>query len=154
MEKFRINFKYATLIYILIGVGVLVGALSLYLNVKNLIDAYNGELLKIDSFNFVSKILFTLLSLLLITYGISLILACNYKVNEKVIVFRIGLLRSKYEISKIIRITHFKKTDSLVVYFNDQTYTVIIISPNDFERFIKTVREIKNDVIFENEIEN
>ena len=154
MEKFRINFKYATLIYILIGVGVLVGALSLYFNVKNLIDAYNGGLLTIDSFNFVSKILFALLSLLLIVYGISLIFACNYKVNEKIIVFRIGLLRSKYELSKIIRITHFKKTDSLVIYFSDQTYTVIIISPNDFERFIKTVREIKNDVIFENEIEN
>ena len=53
------------------------------------------------------------------------------------------------DINDVVQITHFKKSDKLVLYFKDAKYTVVIISPEKYEDFIFALREENRQIIYD-----
>ena len=64
-----------------------------------------------------------------------------------------GFIKSKIDISEIIEITHFKKSNKLVVYFKDGKYTVIVIASELYDNFVIAVRESNKSIIFDVKID-
>ena len=43
---------------------------------------------------------------------------------------------------------HFKKSDKLVIYFKDDSFTVIVISPEDYSDFVVALREVNPQIYY------
>jgi hypothetical protein len=64
-----------------------------------------------------------------------------------------GLIRSKIDLADIICLTHFKKSDKLVAYFKDGTYTVIVIASQEYGEFVRSVREQNPSILYNAKID-
>ena len=53
----------------------------------------------------------------------------------------------------VTEITHFKKSDKLVLYYKPDKYVVIVIDPLCYDDFVKTVRQINPMIIFDSQID-
>lgn len=141
MKKFR--FKYSPTVWILLAVVLILSIVGLLWNVLNLVEYSFLGALKIVTY---SLIIFMNAVLTALVLGI--MLCGRYVVKGKVLITRFGFFTSKTSISDICQITHFKKSDKLVVYFNDAKYSVIVISPNEYEKFAVTIRNINRAIIY------
>jgi hypothetical protein len=77
----------------------------------------------------------------------------NYAIKGKNIVCNLGFLKTTFNIEEVTQITHFKKSDKLVLYFINGNYTVIVISPEEYERFILAVREVNSKILYSTAID-
>ena len=64
-----------------------------------------------------------------------------------------GFIRTKIEVEKITAVIHFKKSDKLVIYFNQNKYAVVVISPSEYDNFISALREVNPKIAFDNRID-
>lgn len=83
---------------------------------------------------------------LLLIIFISLLARSFYRVTDKEIILRFGIIKSTYKIDEITSVHLFTKTNKLVVYLKNDTYTVIVVKPEWHNEFIKTLTA-KNDKI-------
>lgn len=145
-NSFRL--KYSAIVWVLLGVVVALCLAGFVLNVYNFIYFLAG--------NVVEAITFALLVLAtgaLLFIVISVILLGRYTVKDGVLCMHLGAFKTKTDINDITEITHFKKSNKLIVYFSDSKYTVVLISPNDYERFVLAVREHNKKIVFSTRID-
>lgn len=147
MKKFKIN--YTSLVITLICVCIAIFVAGLVFAIVRLVDVY-----KLDKINAVIYVIIIALDLVLLTFTISLLFFSKYCLTADKLILSFGFIKVIYEINEIIEINHFKKTDKLVVYFNNQKYTVILISSKNYDEFIKSVRQINRAILFDEKIEN
>lgn len=146
MNKF--SFKYSILIWVLLGVVLVLLITGLTFNVLDIVYYFKG--LSHDLF---TPLIFALLTIFLCVLVISLMVYGKYTIKNNCLYTHFGIITNKVKIEEIVQITHFKKSDKLVVYFADQTFTVIVISVKEYEPFILEVRKVKPSVIYTSEIE-
>lgn len=146
MKKFR--FKYSTTIWLLLAVVVVLSVAGVAWNIFNIKEYLWAGTLKITVYAVIVAVtgFIAILAISVMAYGF-------YVVKGENLYVCFGIIRSRMKISEITQISHFKKSDKLVVYFTDQKYTVIVISPAEYDLFIKTIREINNKVIYSAEID-
>lgn len=146
MKKFR--FKYSPVVWGLLGlvIGLLVG--GIIWNVFNLV-----QYLWAGTFKIVIYSLIIGLTTLLLVFALSMLFYGRYVVKGGFIFTYFGLIKSKVEIKNVVQITHFKKSDKLVVYFFDQKFTVIVIDPKHYDDFVRAVREFNREIIFNSQTE-
>ena len=75
------------------------------------------------------------------------------KIKDGCVYIRFGFIRSKIKIDNVVQFSHFKKSNKLVMYFKNAEYTVIIISPEEYESFILAVRDINQRIIYDVKID-
>ncbi len=141
MKKF--NFKYSTTVWVLLVLILLLCGAGLLWNVFNLTQ-YVFYVSKIILYS-----ILILINLFLVVLVISVMLYGKYVIEEKYLYAYFGFIRSKIEISNIVEITHFKKSDKLVIYFKDAKYTVIVISPEYYDDFILAIRNINKSIFYD-----
>ena len=114
-------------------------------------------------FNLISVIEYSKMSILkTVTYSIllactificviivSLLFFSKYTIKNNFVVLWLGFIRFKSPIENIVSITHFKKTNSLVVYFNNAEYSVIMIKREFFESFIDSLTKQNPKIIID-----
>ena len=144
----RFNFKYSLMVWLLLSVVVLFSIGGLVWNAYALVEYWSINILKS-----VSSIVLILLCLLLAVLSLSIMIYGKYVIKGKNLYACFGLVKTKYEIEEIVEITHFKKSNKLVAYFNDQKYTVIVIAPIDYEEFILGVRKINPKIVYDTRID-
>lgn len=83
---------------------------------------------------------------LLLVIFIGLLTRSFYRITDKEIVLRFGIIKSTYKIEEITSVHLFTKTNKLVIYFKNDTYTVIVVKPQWHNDFIKCLTS-KNDKI-------
>lgn len=146
MKKF--NFKYSPLLWFLLTV---VFGLSVAGGIWNVYNAvyyapFNSAWTAIYSIIACISFSVTVLDVSMIFYG------C-YTVKNEYLYSNFGLIKSKSKIKDIIEITHFKKSDKLVVYYKEGTFSVIMIDSKFYDDFILELRKVNPEIVFDNRIE-
>ena len=146
MKKF--SFKYPAIAWVLLILVMLLSLGGAAWNVFNVIEFWGGNVVKLVGYFVVIALALslTLVALSIMVYG-------NYTVKDNRLICNMGFLRTAYNIEEITQIIHFKKSDKLVVYFINNKYTVIVISPEEYEKFILVVREINPKIIYNTAID-
>ena len=80
-------------------------------------------------------------------------LGSKYVVKDGFVYVWFGLFLSKTDVKDISCFVHFKKSNKLVVYFNDNKYAVIMLSPDKYDDFVLAVREFNQQIAFRTEID-
>ena len=146
MKNFK--FKYSLTVWILLGVVLALSLVGLAWNVFNL-----TEYLWAGAFKITVYALIIALTALLATFTISMMVYGKYVIKNGYIITRFGLVFSRELIENVVQITHFKKSNKLVVYFKDDKYTVIVINESEYENFILAMREVNKKIIYDTKID-
>ena len=142
MKKFRFN--YSVLVWALLALVILLLSGGLIYNIYNLISFLNDGAYKIAAYS-----LIILVNAFILVFAVSVVFYGKYIIKDKKLYSYFGFIRTSVNTDDIVQITHFKKSDKLVVYFKDAKYTVIIISPDKYEEFIFALREQNTHIIYD-----
>ena len=146
MKKFK--FKFSGFMWVLLSVVLAVCLFSFALNVYNLTQYYSY-----DFFKFFPYILYALISLFLIIVVLGIMFFSRYSLKNGCLYVNFGIFVSKTKASEIMCITHFKKSDKLVVYFKHQAFSVIVISKEKYDEFVLSLRELNKEILFNKQID-
>lgn len=146
MKSFR--FKYSTTVWVLLSLVIVLSAVGIVWNAFNFITFMHESTIKA-----VSYALIILLTAFLFAFVLSVVFYGKYVIKDGCIVQYFGFLKTKTPVKDIVEITHFKKSDKLVVYFCDKKYTVIVISPEYYEQFILAVRALNSAIVYDVKID-
>ena len=146
MKSFR--FKYSLTVWVLLGVVLALSLIGLAWNVFNLTEYLCAGAFKITVYALIIAI-----TSLLTVFVISMLVYAKYVIKGGYLITRFGLISNKELIENVVQITHFKKSNKLVVYFKDDKYTVIVINENEYESFILAMREVNKKIIYDTKID-
>ena len=146
MKKYR--FKYNAITWVLLTVVLALGTGGLIWNIFNL-----EEYVWAGTFKIIAYSMIILVNILLIVFDLSVMLFGYYKIEGMSVICRFGIIKTVYDVNAVVEITHFKKSDKLVMYFKDATYTVIVIAKSEYEDFILSLRKINREIIYDTRIE-
>ena len=146
MKNFR--FKYSITVWILLAVVLALLVSGLVWNIFNLTQYINAGTFKIVVYSLIIALtgFLTLFVISVMAYGV-------YRIKDGYLYTCFGFIVSKEKISSVVEITHFKKSDKLVVYFADEKYTVIVISPAQYESFILEMRKVNPKIMYDSRID-
>ncbi len=146
MNKFK--FKLSGFVLALLSVVLAVCLFSLYINIYNFTQYFSYSL-----FKFLPFILYIIISLFLIVVVLSIMLFSGYSLKNGCLYVRFGIFVSKTSIDEIVAITHFKKSDKLVVYYKHQAFSVIVIAKDRYDDFVLRLRELNKNILFSRQID-
>ena len=146
MKSFK--FRYSKTVWILLYIVLLLSVSGICWNLFNLFTFIND-----GAFKTVAYALIILLTAFLLVFVISVMAYGRYVIKDKEIIQYFGFLKSKILLDDIIAITHFKKSNKLVMYFKDAKYTVIVISPSEYDDFVVSIRKINPSILFSSKID-
>ncbi len=146
MKKFR--FKLSPIVWILTSIILVMLALGLYWNIFNLTEFG----LK-NNFKTFSYLMLAIITAGLMVFAISLLINSKYQIKNGYLFTYFGFIRSKINISEIVAVTHFKKSDKLVIYLKEQSYSVIVISPDNYGPFVLALREHNKEILYDVKID-
>lgn len=145
MKKYRFNFS--VLVYILSIVVLFLACAGVFFNVKTYFFPLN------NNFEKVTAVIFTLLCFLLIAFIISLTLFSAYVFKNNKLYVRFGIIKINLGIKNVQLVKEYKTLKKLVLVFSDAKYTVIVIKPEKFESFIKDLKVLTPNALYETESE-
>ena len=73
---------------------------------------------------------------------ISLLISSYYSIDEKYFRTSFGIIKSKYEISKIESVVLDRTTNKLSVYFDENTFIVISVREEWYEKFVSELLRV------------
>ena len=133
MKTFK--FKYSPVIWILLIIVLALSIVGLGWNVFSAVEFWG-----INTTKTISAVLTCALCAFLGFVSASIMLCGKYVVTKDAIVSYMGIIKSVFPLDEITEITHFKKSDKLVVYFKPDKFVVIVIDPSLYADFIASVR--------------
>ena len=146
MKSFK--FRYSIAVWVLLAFVLLLSIISFAWNVFNVIHFKGTEQVKIISYYVIA----------IITAGLSVFVICvmaygRYVIKNGKLYTCFGFIKFKIDVKDIVGVTHFKKSNKLVAYFSSQEYSVIVISLDDYDKFVLSVREINPSIVFDAQID-
>ncbi len=147
MKKFR--FKYAPSVWILLSIVLLLSVAGLIWNIFNFVEFLSLS----HTFKVFSSAIISLVCLFLTVFVLSVIFYGNYLIKGDFLFNNFGFFKSKLKIEDIVCISLFKKSNKLVAYFSDQTYTVIVIDENLYDVFVVSLRNVNTKIIYDTRID-
>ena len=146
MKSFK--FRYSTTVWILLALVVILSVSGLAWNVFN-VFAYKGT----DTFKIISYVIIAILTLCLFIFSVSAVLYGRYVIKKDCVTVYFGLFKTKIALNEITEVVHFKKSNKLVAYFTNDSYSVIIISPEDYSNFVLALREVNPKIVYDTQID-
>lgn len=146
MKKFRFNFS--TIIWVLLSVVVLLFIAGAVFNVLSIV-----EFVRVGSKKVITYCAILVICMLGVIFTASILAFSFYKIKGDKIYTCLGLLITKIKIEDVVLITHFKKSDKLVVYLKDNTYFVVLIKNTYFDPFVMALREANPKILYDARIE-
>lgn len=146
MKSFK--FRYSITVWVLLGLLIALATAGLIWNIYNVTAFWGKDWLKVATFSAICA-----LALVLIVFGVSVAVYGRYVIKGGKLISYFGLLKTKYDIEDIVEITHFKKSNKLVTYFSDQTFTVIVIDQSEYNDFVMAVREVNPKITYDTQID-
>ena len=144
MKKFR--FYYSTSVWVLLSLVILLLTGGLCYNIYNFFSYVEHGVYKA-----VIYFLIVIVNGGLLAFAVSVAVYGKYVIKDKKLYSYFGFIRSAVSTDDIVQITHFKKSDKLVIYYKDAKYSVIIISPDKYEGFILALREENRNIIYDSQ---
>lgn len=94
-----------------------------------------------------------IICVLLIVIFLSLLIRSYYRITDSEIILKFGVIKSVFQISDVTSIHLFTKTNKLVVYFKNETYTVIVVKEIWHNEFIKELTAKNDKIVYEVSLE-
>ncbi len=138
------RYKFNILIWILLALVLVLCLAGIGLNAYGIIS-----IIKNGDSGAALKVIMLAVSLFLSAYIVSVMAHTKYVIKNGFIYTYFGFIRIKVNVNKITQFSHFKKSDTLVAYFDDERYTVIVISPDKYDDFIKGTRKFNPKITFD-----
>ncbi|MCD8295170.1 MAG: hypothetical protein LUE27_08020 [Clostridia bacterium] len=150
MKKFK--YKFNTVTYVLMGLCLALAVVALILNTyylcKNGISSAANVVYPILQY---ALTYFVALAVLLLL--ISLLISSYYSVTNEYFTTCFGIIKSKYKVQDIDYIvldkSNPKKKDRLAVYFNNETYIVVVVKPEWFDAFTDALMEANPSIRYD-----
>lgn len=139
MKKFR--FYYSPLLKILIALVIAIAAAGLVVNILTVINYA-----KTNAFLSVVYGVLCLLTAVLLAEAVAIAFYGLYKIKDGYLYAYFGFIYSKTDVKNIVCAQVFKKTEKLVVYYKDEKFSVIIISPEQFDDFVAALIKANPDI--------
>ena len=111
MKSFR--FKYTVLIWVLLTAILCLSLAGVGWNIFNVIEFSRLNAVKTTTYSII-----LVFSALLCIVVIGVMLYGKYVIKDGKLYTCFGFIRTKIEVEKITAVIHFKKSDKLVIYFN------------------------------------
>lgn len=146
MNKFK--FKYSVTVYVLLILTLALSVVGLVWNIFNAVHFAQSE-----TFKFVSSCIISVVTAALIVFVSSVLFYGKYVIKNGYLYTYFGFLKSKTPVLDVIEITHFKKSNKLVVYFKTNEYTVIVIAPEQYDDFILAMRKVNKNIVYDARID-
>ena len=147
MKKFK--FRFPPFVWVLLLAGFIVCVLALCINVYNL-----TQYIHYDLFKFLPFIIYSAIALFLIFVVFSILFFSEYSFKNGYLYVHFGIFYSKTKLDKVVGVTHFKKSDKLVVFFNDQTFSVIVIAKEQYDAFVENLKELNKQIFFTHQLDD
>ena len=128
------KYKYDKAVLIMLIVASLVAAAGLCWNVYNLIYFLRTEVFKTIVYS-----LSVAVNAFLLAFIISVIFYGRYAIKNGYLFLYFGFIKTKTDVKDIVQITHFIKSDKLVIYFKDAKFSAIVISPESYGDFTRAL---------------
>ena len=138
MRKFK--YKKSLLITVVISLLTACAPAGVVANIISLITDGNS-VLRVLSYSIILAI-----SVFMLIASLLMLLTAHYKITDTYLITSYGIISERLPINSINSISIFKNSDNLVVYFNENKYQVILISPNEFEDFIVELRDVNPNI--------
>jgi hypothetical protein len=139
--KFKI--KLETYLYVLIAIALLISILGLGLNVFNVV-----EYASFGAFRVISYLLISVICLFLAVIAVSLLINCSYVIKGEYLISRFGIFTSKIKISDIVELVHAQAQNKLILYYGEDKYVMVLISPDKFDDFISKIIKLNVNVCY------
>lgn len=142
MDKFK--FAYGNSVRILLALAIPLSAAGLVWNIYNLVALASEGIFKILAYS---------ISIIvcggLFAFCISLALYGKYVFKDGYLYLYFGFIRTKTKAEDILQVTHFLKSDKLVIYFKDAKYSVVVISPELYGEFVSALKRANPSIIYD-----
>ena len=146
MKSFK--FRYSLIVWILLCLVIALSVAGLIWNVYNVI-----AFIDVDNLKTITFIAICVLTAFLTIFAVSVAVYGRYVIKNGSLTSYFGFAKTKFDICDVVQITLFKKSNKLVTYFSDSTYTVIVISPEEYSDFILAMREVNPKIIYDTQID-
>ena len=142
------KFKYSHMIWILLSCVCILCTVGLVFNIIDAIAYFS-----LGTFKFVGHICTCILNAFILVFVISVMVNGKYVIKDGALYLRFGFIYVKNDIKEIVQITHFKKSDALVMYFVDQKFSVAVIHKKDYDNFVLALRKENPNIFYDKCIE-
>ena len=89
-----------------------------------------------------------LIPAVLLVILISLLVSSYYSIDGKTLKTSFGIIKSKYDITKIETVLLDRTTNKLSVYFNDNNFIVIVVKEDWYDDFIDALCKANTNIEF------
>lgn len=136
MKVFK--YKFTKLIIALIYAGIALSVLVIGLTTYYVVVSNIGTAVNIV-YPILQYSLMYLVSILLCIILISLLVSSYYSIDGKVFKTSFGIIKSKFDVEKIERVILDRTTNKLAVYFDENTFIMIVVKEEWYEDFINSL---------------
>lgn len=81
--------------------------------------------------------------------ALSMLKKSCYELTEKQLITRFGIIVSRYDISDIVAVHLFTKTNKLAVYFKNERYMVIVVKEEWYRDFIEELIKRNRSIAYQ-----
>lgn len=141
------KFKFSKLITVLIYVGIALSVVGLGLNIYFISSDGLANAVKII-YPILQYSLMFLVCILLLVILLSLLISSYYSIDGTTLKTSFGIIKTKYDISKIERIELDKTSKKLTVFFSEEQFTVIVINSDWHEDFVGSLLKVNPKIEF------
>lgn len=141
MNKFK--FAYGKSVWVLIALAIPLFAAGLVWNIYNLVVLANEGIFNVLAYSLSSIVCGGLLA-----FCVSVAIYGRYVFKNGYLYLYLGFIRTKTKAEDIVQITHFLKSDKLVMYTKDAKYFVAVIRPEFYSEFIAALKRANPNVVY------
>ena len=143
MKKYR--FHYSLIVYLLMVLVVLAAAAGIALNVLRCTsrDFY------VSTWNVLTVAVMFLTCAILIVVVAALFIRTEYVIKDAKLIIRYGIIKNQIALAAATELIFYKKTEKLVLHYDEDKYVVIQLKPELHEAFIADCRAENPNLIYD-----
>lgn len=144
MQIFKYSFSRLITVFIYVGIVFTVAAagINTYFIVAH---GFNSANIIYDILQYVLTYFVAVIGFILL---ISLLISSYYAIDGKKFITSFGIIKSKYDTGKIQNIVLDRNTNKLAVYFDENTFIVVVLKPEWNEKFIDALLKANDKIEF------
>ena len=149
----KFNYKFTATTIILAIIGIILAISCIVLNLDRMLKLLKSDVASMT--NYFSVILSIVIGIVAFVIITSFLLVSNYKVTDTHFIVSWGIVKTKYPVEKITRITFFRVSGKLVVFFDDQTgFINVCINQSEYDDLVDSIKSVNKKVFYSLDSEN
>ncbi len=146
------KYKFTKIFYVLFVAGILLATLCIGMNIRRFILLLSTS--DASATNYIASALSVIIGILAFIFIIPAMISSKYQIKNCELLTKWGLITNKTKIKSITQITFFRISEKLVIYYDDDTYSNVCIDKNEFDDFVKALREANSKIFYSLDTEN